>query len=191
MNSKTIAIAAGLYFAIFLLAHRTPPEPAKQMFSGVHDLSTATHGKARGSSTYVSAPEGETVSQITPDRFVVPLVVLDGFAPRHVVDLNDVAEWEQRHGTVPAGSLVAVQSDAVVSDGTVEFLARARRIYGLSADPARNVDALKNARHAGLYTVGNLDEVVTIPNAGSIVVISPNVGENGASAPARIYSLLR
>ncbi|GAC1648055.1 MAG: hypothetical protein NVS9B15_06690 [Acidobacteriaceae bacterium] len=193
MNSKTIAIAAALYFAIFLLAHHTPPTPARQMFSGVHDLSTAyAPGKARNSSvTAVIAPEGSTVDRITPDRFVAPLIVIGNSQPQHTIDLNDIALFEQKHGTIPAGALVAFQTNAPVSDGTIAFLAQARRAYGVSADGSRNTQALATARHNGLYTISNIQDLGSMPNTGAVVVVAPSKIENAASAPARIYTLLR
>jgi len=183
MNSKTIAIAAALYFAIFLLAHRSQPQPQKQMFAAVHDLSNAA--------TTITAPDGRTLSKVTPDRFVVPLAVIGAAGPKHVLDLNDIGRFEQRHGTIQSGALVAIAPGAEVSEGAVVFLARARYVYGISADQQKNAEALKSARRLGLYTISGIGDVTTLPDADSIVVISPNVGNTGVTAPVRIYSLLR
>lgn len=183
MNSKTIAIAAALYFAVFLLAHRQPVHLEQPTFAAVHDLSSA--------STTITAPDGRTLSKVTPDRFVVPVVVLGKSDTGHVLDLNDIGRFEQQHGTIHSGALVAVRAGMELSEGAVSFLVRARYVYGISADQQKNVEALKSARRLGLYTISGLNDLNGIPEADSIVVISPNVGNVGTTAPVRIYSLLR
>jgi len=57
-----------------------------------------------------------TIDEIPLDEMILPLVVLDLHErvrrnPDHVVSLADVREWERRHGTIPAGSFVALRTD--------------------------------------------------------------------------------
>lgn len=58
----------------------------------------------------------KTVDRIDPREFLLRLVVLDVHAkvagnPDYVVRLNDVRDWEARHGAIPAGAFVALRTD--------------------------------------------------------------------------------
>lgn len=58
----------------------------------------------------------KTVDQIDPKQFLLRLVVLDIHAqvaknPDYVVTLQDVKDWESRHGLIPAGAFVALRTD--------------------------------------------------------------------------------
>lgn len=71
--------------------------------------------------THVDPPahfhEGlRTVDQIRPDEMLLPLVVLDIHAKvaanaDYVVTLQDVQQWEARHGRIPAGAFIALRTD--------------------------------------------------------------------------------
>ena len=57
-----------------------------------------------------------TVDEIRPDEMLLRLVVLDihdkaAKNPDYVVTLDDVKEWEKRHGAVPEGAFVALRTD--------------------------------------------------------------------------------
>jgi len=57
-----------------------------------------------------------SVDQIEPHDMVLPLVVIDVHEkvernPDYVLSLQDVASWEKRHGTIPAGAFVAMRTD--------------------------------------------------------------------------------
>jgi kynurenine formamidase len=57
-----------------------------------------------------------TVDEIRPDEMLLRLVVLDVHAkvaanPDYVVTLDDVRDWERRHGAVPEGAFVALRTD--------------------------------------------------------------------------------
>jgi len=71
--------------------------------------------------THVDPPahfhEGlRTVDQIRPDEMLLPLVVLDihrqaAANPDYVVTLQEVRQWETRHGRIPAGAFIALRTD--------------------------------------------------------------------------------
>jgi kynurenine formamidase len=58
----------------------------------------------------------KTVDQIEPTDFLLRLVVLDVHRqvernPDYVITLEDVRQWERRHGAIPAQSFVALRTD--------------------------------------------------------------------------------
>jgi kynurenine formamidase len=59
---------------------------------------------------------GRTVDQIRPDEMLLALVVIDvhekvAANPDYVVTLDDIKQWEARHGEIPAGAFVALRTD--------------------------------------------------------------------------------
>lgn len=57
-----------------------------------------------------------TVDQIPPTEMVLPLVVLDVHAkvaqnPDYTLTLDDVKDWEAKHGRIPAHAFVAMRTD--------------------------------------------------------------------------------
>jgi len=57
-----------------------------------------------------------TLDTIDPKEMLLPLVVLDVHAkaaanPDYVLSLGDIADWEKRHGRIPAGAFVAMRTD--------------------------------------------------------------------------------
>ena len=157
------------------------------------------------------------VDPVPPDRLVAPLAVLDVSAevskdPDYQVSIDDVARWEQAHGHVPAGAVVIASTGwkmptalpnsplphAAFSRDAVQFLARARNVYGIGIDapgldlpgdsqmPVRQY--LGEQHIYGLANVANLDEA---PAAGAVVVVAPTVIRNAANAPARVLALVK
>jgi kynurenine formamidase len=58
----------------------------------------------------------KTVDQIDPREFLLRLVVIDvhekvATNPDYVVTLQDIREWESRHGPIPTGAFVALRTD--------------------------------------------------------------------------------
>jgi kynurenine formamidase len=190
-TTKTLAIAAILYFAIFLFARRQVPSHAEQLFRGVSDLSSAiATSKQELNTTTIFAPEGSTVEQITPDRFITPLVVISG-TEKNPITFNNIAVYERQHGTIPAGAVVAFQTGAPDAPEVLEFLVQARHIYGVSLPTNASSTIVKAAEHNGLYVLTNLQEVSTLPRADSILIVAPLKTAGATSAPARVFALLR
>lgn len=155
--------------------------------------------------------------RVSPDRLVAPLAVLDvsGKAehnPDYQVSIADIARWEQAHGHIPAGAVVIARTGWKTPDAlpktqpehpafsmdAVEFLARARDVYGIGIDapavdlanaPEMPVRRYLGEQHIyGLANVANLDEA---PAAGAVVVVAPTVIRNAAGAPARVLALVK
>jgi kynurenine formamidase len=58
----------------------------------------------------------KTIDQIDPQEFLLRLVVIDVHEkvernPDYVVTLDDVKDWELRHGAIPEGAFVALRTD--------------------------------------------------------------------------------
>jgi len=56
------------------------------------------------------------MDDIMPSEMILPLVVIDvhqavAANPDYTLTVNDVKNWEARHGTIPAGSFVAMRTD--------------------------------------------------------------------------------
>jgi kynurenine formamidase len=57
-----------------------------------------------------------TIDQISPKEMLLPLVLIDvhnqaAKNPDYTITLDDVRDWERRHGLVPQGAFVALRSD--------------------------------------------------------------------------------
>ena len=71
--------------------------------------------------THLDAPNHfhagkRAVDQIPLKEFLLPLVVLDihrqvAVNPDYTVSLQDVQQWEKKHGAIPAGAFVALRTD--------------------------------------------------------------------------------
>lgn len=155
--------------------------------------------------------------RVSPDRLVAPLAVLDvsreaANDPDYQVSMADIALWEQAHGHIPAGAVVIARTGwktpetltkappqhPAFSPDAVEFLARARDVYGVGIDaPALDLAGAADMpvrrylgeQHVyGLANVANLEEA---PAAGAVVVVAPTVIRNAAGAPARVLALVK
>ena len=57
-----------------------------------------------------------TIDQIDPKEMILPLVVIDVHEraaknPDYTISMDDVRDWERRHGPVPEGAFVAMRTD--------------------------------------------------------------------------------
>jgi kynurenine formamidase len=62
------------------------------------------------------AKDKRTIDKIDPGEMILPLVVLDVHEqvesnPDYTLKMQDVQEWEQRNGRIPAGAFVAMRTD--------------------------------------------------------------------------------
>ena len=179
--------------------------------------------------THLDAPAhfaagGWTVEQIPADRLVRPLVVIDvrqranGNAD-YEVTLQDIADWEKAHGTVPNGAVICAytgwderwnsQKDYrnQLSDGlthypgfsleAVKFLVEDRGAVGLGID---TMSVEKGAtttypvhqftgKH-NVYHLENLANLASVPARGAMVVVAPIKLESGSGGPARVLVLV-
>jgi kynurenine formamidase len=178
--------------------------------------------------THVDAPAhfvtgGATGDRIPPARLIAPLVVVS-IADRAakdadtVVTASDLLAWEKRHGRIPAGAFVAMDSgwdaransterflnrDAKggmhapgLSEEAATFLVKQRDIAGvgvdtLSLDPG---NAQKFVAHmailgAGKYGVELLANLGRVPASGATVVVGA-MTHQGTGGPARVLALV-
>ncbi len=158
-----------------------------------------------------------TAEAVTPDRLVTPLVVLDtrdrvATDPNYQITVADIARWEQQHGHVPPGAVVLARTGwhippvlpkqplphAAYSTDTVEFLVRARMVYGIGIDaPSLDLNGSTDMpvrRYLGqnhVYALANVANLEEAPAAGAVLVAGPTVIQNAAGAPVRLLALVR
>ncbi|MCA9776056.1 MAG: cyclase family protein [Candidatus Eremiobacteraeota bacterium] len=161
--------------------------------------------------------QGKTMDQIPVDDMILPLVVFDitpklSANPSYALTMNDIHEWEERHGRVPSGSFVALRTDMskdwksnperfqrhpfpAWSLETLKFLYEER---GVTANGHESMDTdstptlesevwlLQNG-HWQIEVMANLDQV---PETGAIIVVSWPKPEGGLGFPARAFAIL-
>ena len=161
------------------------------------------------------SPDYPAIDELPATFAVRPLVVIsivDKVAkdPGYQMGVEDVADWERRHGTIPAGSVVFVRSDwskawpdpslatkfpfAGVKLEALKFLHERRHIllHGhepLDTDTTPNLEGEAWLMHNG-YTqaegVANLDKV---PEAGALVTIGFPKFKGGTGGYARFVAI--
>ena len=179
--------------------------------------------------THVDAPShfvaGATSGDRLPvDRLIAPLVVIaiaDRAAkdPDTLVTVDDLLQWEKRHGRVPAGALVAMHAgwDARAtsadrflnrdakgtlhapgfSEQAARFLVAERDISGVGVDTL-SLDAgaaPKFVAHlailgAGKYGVELLANLGRVPPSGATVVVGAPKHDGATGGPARVLALV-
>jgi len=87
---------------------------------------------------------------------------------------------------------------AAFSTQTVDFLVRARMIYGIGSDaPAvdfANDSEMPVRRYLGqnhVYSLANVAHLDAAPTAGAVLVVGPTIIQNAAGAPVRLLALVR
>jgi kynurenine formamidase len=178
--------------------------------------------------THLDAPlhctDLDSADRIPAEQLVGPLVVVDirerALAnPDCLLTLEDLDQWEKKHGQIPHGAIVAMFSgwDARVNDarkflgldekggyhlpgfslGAVQFLHEQRRVIGIATDTL-NLDAAMNADFpVHHYWLGQnkwgLENVANLgqvpPNGATIVVGSPKIA-GCTGGPSRVLALL-
>lgn len=169
-------------------------------------------------------PPGKTpVDKIFPQRLFGPAVVLDvrsdgQASPDYQLPASRVAEWEKRHGAIPAGAIILLRTgwaarwpDAVRyrnqdAHGTMHFpgfsveavrVLIARGVSGIgcdtmSADPgaSKDFEVHRAVLGAGLYQLENLADLSALPEAGAFLIVAPIKLEGGSGGPVRVFALL-
>lgn len=168
-------------------------------------------------------PGKATVEQIPAKRLFGPAVVLDVRAESakdadYLLLAARVEGWEKRHGRIPAGAIVLLQTgwasrwpDARKyrnqdEQGRMHFpgfsveaakLLIEREVSGLGCD-TMSVDygaSQDFAVHhltlgAGLYHLENLPDLSALPETGAFLVVAPIKLEGGSGGPVRVFALL-
>ncbi len=169
------------------------------------------------------APGAWTVEQIPVERLVRPLVILDISRkakqdPDYSLSLEDIAQWENEHGHIPAGSIVAIRTgwgerwfsraqflnaDAkgVVhfpgySLESAQFLVEARAVVGLgtdtiSVDPGTDTSFAvhKYTSRKSVYHLESMANLEITPEKGLTLVVAPAKVGGGSGAPVRLLAV--
>jgi kynurenine formamidase len=221
MKFKTFTIGWTLVMAIFLFAQRRPQPAARQNgFSAAVDLTHRVQG--RDAAPYLS-PAAWTMNRVRTNRLIAPLVLLDVTEQArrdadYQVTVEDIADWEQQHGHIPAGAVVLARTGWAarwnsVNDyrnadrqGTMHFpgfsleaarfLAESRGVSGLGSDTSsidsgasRDLPVRHYTSQHNLYHLENVADMSAVPEAGAVVVLI--AAPAGSSVPVRMFALLR
>jgi kynurenine formamidase len=179
---------------------------------------TGTHVDAPGHFT----PGGRLAPELRIDELITPAVVVDistraADEPDTVVTIDDVREHERRHGRIPDGAAVLMNSGWGTRIGdpeayrgadaagtlhfpgfgadTCEWLLERRRIRSLgvdtlSIDPgvSTTFDTHLLLTGADRYGLENLAHLDRIPSTGTTIVVGLIPFEEGSGGPARVFA---
>jgi kynurenine formamidase len=178
--------------------------------------------------THVDAPfhysdAGDTADMIAAEQLVVPLAVVDVSAQAarnadYAMTAQDVLDWEARHGRLPDGCCVAMNSgwarhvgDAAkftgrqakvfhfpgVAPDTATWLIEERRVTGLavdtmSLDPGASKDfkTHKIWLPAGRWGIENIANLEKVPPLGATLIVGLPKVKGASAAPSRIFALV-
>ena len=179
------------------------------------------------SGTHMDAPGhftlgGRLSPEITPQELIVPVVVIDISAraatnPDAVVTVDDVRGFERRHGRIPDGALVCMNSgwaakvgDPLAFKGGASFpgynfpgfgvdaamwLVRERDVTAigvdtLSLDPGNSstFPVHVNFLATDRYGLENLNNLDTIPPRGALAYVGLIPWEEGSGGPCRVIA---
>jgi kynurenine formamidase len=171
-------------------------------------------GFAEHSGTHVDAPahkigNGITVDRIAPADLVAPLVVISierkaRRNPRALLTERDIADFENRHGRIPRGALVALHTgwqprtggpDAAGFDpDAVRMLIAERAVVAIgtdtmSVDIRDAVGAHTAILGSGRYAVETMANLLSVPRLGARVVVGAPKFAGGTGGPARVLAL--
>ena len=166
-----------------------------------------------------------TVDQIPPERLIAPLAVLDvtnrvHSNPDYEVSVEDIAQWEQIHGDIPAGAVVLARTGWAgrwtsatdyrnadkkgvmhfpgYSQDAAKFLVEGRAVLALgidtlSVDPgsSKSLSVHQYTLAHSVYHLENVANLERVPDAGAVVVVAPMKLEGEVDGPVRILALTR
>ena len=179
--------------------------------------------------THIDAPahfaaDGDTVDGIPADRLVAPLAIVriaDRAAadPDALLSVDDLIAWERRHGRLPAGAFVAMDSgwDRRAADppaflnrddtdvmhypgfdpDAAAFLVEERDIVGIGVDtlsldhgPSSSFPTHLVVLPAGKYGVEALAKLSELPPVGATIVVGALTHAGGSGSPVRALGLV-
>lgn len=166
-----------------------------------------------------------TVAEIPPERLIAPLAVLDvtkqvQHNPDYEVSVEDIAQWEQIHGDIPAGAVVLARTGwsrrwssieqyrnadkrgvmhfPGFSEDAAKFLVEGRAVLALgidtlSVDPgsSKTLAVHEYTLAHSVYHLENVANLERVPDAGAVVVVAPMKLEGEVDGPVRILALTR
>ena len=153
MRWRTFMTGWTMAFVALMLAHPKPQAGNEDLGTAVVELTYAA--------TPHSAPNRQWNTTVGhPQRILAPLVVVDVTAhirsdSHYLLEMEDIARWEEQHGQVPPNAVVMARSDVPVhwamqpagahsdtnaghfpgfSEDAIRFLVEARMAYGLATE---------------------------------------------------------
>src|SRR5215471_3103843 len=163
------------------------------------------------------AENGITMDQIPLKQMILRLVVLDDTPylakdPNHAFSVEDLKNWEHRHGRVPAGAFAALRTDMYKdwdsnperfkrelfpawAFETIKFLYEQRGVTAtgheaMDTDTTEKMDSetyILQHGHFQIEVMANLDKV---PATGALIVVTWPKVKNGLGFPARAFAIL-
>jgi kynurenine formamidase len=179
------------------------------------------------SGTHIDAPGhfvpgGRFTPELEPAELVLPVAVIDISArarrdPDTEVTANDLRRYERRHGRIPRGALVAMDSgwarkirdeDAFkgtddggtyhfpgFSNSAIQWLQDERRVTAIGTDtlsldhgPSQSFAVHINWLGANNYGIENLANLGRIPPSGAVATVGVIPWEEGSGGPARVLA---
>lgn len=212
MRFRGFIIAYALALALLLFADQRHVPRRENGYSQVVDLTNTTqvrNGSSARSGTRIIAPDALIpgtwgAAQIPAERLIGPLVVIDLKASSTQISIEDIADWEARHGTVPLGAIVAVRRAGTAHSSTldpfpmsvdgVQFLMDARYTRGFVIEtPASFRSDRRLSRQIALhgnYVVEGSAPLATLPVSGSLVIVAPEKNRTVATSPVRVLAMV-
>ncbi len=170
------------------------------------------------------AAGGALVDELDPQTLVAPLAVVNIKRkamddPNAMVEPSDLIAYERRHGRIPRGALVCMNSGwgAKVDDATAfrggtgfpdlnfpgfsvdatDWLNAKRDIVGIgvdtmSIDPGNSADFAVHVSFlgSGRYGIENLANLDHIPAKGARAFVGPIPWEEGSGSPCRVLAMV-
>lgn len=165
-----------------------------------------------------------SVDQLTTGDLWGPAVVVDVSAAAALdrdygASVEDLVDWEARHGAIPNGSVVLIRTGwgerwpdqsrymevdeqgqlhfPALSPPAATFLVEERSILGVGVDtPSVDPGAADGfpvhgiVNGSGLYHLENVANLDQLPEAGAYVIVAPIKIEGGSGGPVRIFGVI-
>jgi kynurenine formamidase len=168
-------------------------------------------------------PGKTTLEKISVEKFFGPAVILDVRSeaernPDYQLTVKRIAEWEEKHGKIPAGAIVVLRTGWASrwpdvaryrnqdANGTMHFPGFSvdsakyllqRKISGLgcdtlSIDPGNSPDFPVHhvVLGADAFQLENLADLKDLPEVGAFLIAAPIKLEGGSGGPVRVFALV-
>jgi kynurenine formamidase len=210
MRVRSFIIAYALVLALLLFADRRPTAPQNR-YSQVVDLTegSAAAGSPQTSGTRIISPAALIpgtwgAAQIPAERLIAPLAVMDLTSDAQL-SVEDIANWETRHGNVPQGAIVALRNKPdsqtrfagqfPIAADAAQFLMEARYTLGFVVETPAGLDrdralARQLALH-GNYVVEDSGRMTALPETGSLIIVAPTKTTSAPTTPVRVLAMVR
>jgi len=212
MRFRGFVITYTLVMAFLLFADQRRALRPQNHYSQVVDLTDATPGKrgseaksvARIISPAALIPGTWGAAQIPAERLIAPLVVMDLNGSSAQISVDDIANWEAEHGTVPQGAIVAVRrvgsghsscpDQFPMSTDAAQFLMDARYTLAFVVETPASLGSDRTlsrqmALH-GNYVVEGSARLAALPETGSLIIVAPGKNSNAAESPVRVLAMV-